>query len=293
MIVTLLIGMGTGFGLWLFINAFVSPAPTSMASALATLNSERPPQVAEDADFKERLAGQLIKRRWADDLLSYIRADVGVTGQTEASFVSDLVLRMVGFAAVGFLFGLYATSAGLTSNRPFFLVVVPTVLAVAVAIATVQELRKTAKRRREEFLEAMVSFIAFIRMASGFSTLEAATVTAVEAGAGWPFEALAAAMEDSVRRREDLWFGLERLGHQYDVRELRELASTLKRGKTEGSTLIQSLASRSKSLQDKMLNLELARANRLTEVLTIPLMGIAVSFVVFIGFPALRQLFGL
>ena len=130
-------------------------------------------------------------------------------------------------------------------------------------------------------------------MASGFSTLEAATVTAVEAGAGWPFEALEAAMEDSVRRREDLWFGLERLGQQYDVRELRELASTLKRGKTDGATLIESLASRSKSLQDKLLTLELARANRLTEVFTIPLMGIAVSFVVFIGFPAVRQLFGL
>ena len=118
-------------------------------------------------------------------------------------------------------------------------------------------------------------------------------MTAVEAGGGWPFEALEAAIEDSVRRREDLWFGLERLGHQYDVRELRELSATLKRGKTEGATLIDSLSSRSKSLQDKLLNLELARANRLTEVFTIPLMGIAILFVVFIGFPAVRQLFGL
>lgn len=293
MIPILLVGMGTGFGLWLLVNAFMSPAPTSMASALATLNADRPSAVAEDADFKERLAGRLVKGRFADDLLSTVRADIGVSGQTEASFVADLVLRMVAFAGVGFVFGLYATTVGLTSNRPFFLVVVPTVMAIFVAIATVQELRKTAKKRRDEFLEAMVSFISFIRMASGFSTLEAATVTAVEAGAGWPFEALEAAMEDSVRRREDLWFGLERLGQQYDVRELRELASTLKRGKTDGATLIESLASRSKSLQDKLLTLELARANRLTEVFTIPLMGIAVSFVVFIGFPAVRQLFGL
>lgn len=293
MIPILLVGMGTGFGLWLLVNAFMSPAPTSMASALATLNADRPSAVAEDADFKERLAGRLVKGRFADDLLSTVRADIGVSGQTEASFVADLVLRMVAFAGVGFVFGLYATTVGLASNRPFFLVVVPTVMAIFVAIATVQELRKTAKKRRDEFLEAMVSFISFIRMASGFSTLEAATVTAVEAGAGWPFEALEAAMEDSVRRREDLWFGLERLGQQYDVRELRELASTLKRGKTDGATLIESLASRSKSLQDKLLTLELARANRLTEVFTIPLMGIAVSFVVFIGFPAVRQLFGL
>lgn len=293
MIVILMIGMGFGFGAWLLINAFISPAPTSMASAIATLQSERQIQVGEDADFKERIAGRLVQRRWVDELLSAVRSDIGVSGQTEASFVADFVLRIAGFAGVGFLFGLYATTVGLSDNRPFFLVVVPTVMGLIVGVATVQELRKTAKRRRDEFLEAMVSFMSFIRMASGFSTLEAATVTAVQAGAGWPFEALEAAIDDSVRRREDVWFGLERLGRQYDVRELRELSAALKRGKTEGATMMQSLASRSKSLQDKLLNLELARANRLTEVLTIPLMGIAVSFVVFIGLPAVRQLFGL
>lgn len=281
-----------GLGMWMFARAFTAPASVSLAQGLAGLHTDR----AFEAGNVERrrldaATAAIVEHRRIRVLLDPLRSDIGVAGMTPASFVSDVLGRAL-FLGVASLLGIFALSIVGVSVGTWGMIVGPVAGAAGGVVASIADLRSTAKRRRGEFLEAMVAFISFVRIGMQFRPLEGSTAAGVAVGSSWPFEVLAEAIADSKRYAEPIWVGLARLGRQYDVRDLTELANTMALGQANGVSLSDTLEDRSKALQQRLQTRDLGEANKATEQLTLPIVLSAIGFFVFLGYPAISGLTG-
>jgi len=281
-----------GFGLWLLTRSFVAPSSVSLAHGLAGLHTDRGFQTGNvEPKMLDRATNAVAENRRVARFLAPLRSDIGVAGMTEASFLSDVVAR-AGFLGAATVLGLLALNIVGISISVVWVVLFTLGAATAGGVAAFIDLRETAKRRRGEFLEAMVAFISFVRIGMQFRPLEGSTAAGVRVGSSWPFEMLAEAIADSNRWGEPIWVGLARLGRQYDVRDLTELANTMALGQADGVSLTETLEARSVALQQRLQTRDLGEANKATEKLTLPIVLSAVGFFVFLGYPAVAGLAG-
>lgn len=280
----LALGLVFGAALYVAFRSIVTPAPRGLAQGLEALHAERRLDTVTERRRIERVTEAVTTVGFVDRLLVPLRSDIEVAGLSDAGFVADFTARAgAGFIlGVGLVFGLNRTSP----LSPVVMAVVVLFFVVVGALSAVFDVREKASVRRQEFLEAMVAFIEFVRLGSTFRPLEGATAAGVKVGEGWPFEVLAAAMEDSHRFGEPVWAGLARLGRQYQLSDLEELANTLALGQAEGASLASSLAARSRALRSRLLAEEVAEANRLTETLQAPVTLLAILFFLFLLVPA-------
>ncbi len=290
MLTGLALGLVFGSALFVAIRSFAAPARVSLTDGLARLHEDRAIDTVTSRRPLERLTDAATGSVLAKRVLTPMRADIGVAGLTEAGFLSDLVAR----AGAGLIMGSGLAYGVNRINGLAPLAIGGFVLFFTVigGLSTVLDVRDKAKVRRREFLEAMVAFIEFVRLGSTFRPLEGSTVAGVRVGDGWPFEVLAVAMEDSRRYGEPIWFGLGRLGRQYGLPDLEELANTLALGHAEGANLTSTLSARSRALRVRLLANELAEANKATETLQAPVTMFAVLFFFFLAFPAALVLTG-
>ena len=136
------------------------------------------------------------------------------------------------------------------------------------------------------------------------SALADLTVMGLAAGAG-PTGAVTAALQHGhgpalVRIREAVhaanirhrpaWEGLEELCAQTRVRELGELAASLRLGGTSGARTRTSLTAKAQSLRARRLAEAEAAAHAATERMTLPTTGLVAGFLVLISYAALSHI---
>ena len=121
-------------------------------------------------------------------------------------------------------------------------------------------------------------------------TDEQAMRRAAAAGDHWTFRMLTAAMDRAVANQQELWSGLDDLGHHADVVEIRQLAAELRLTETAGGTPTEALLARADALrQDELANqLTAAKAARLKQDIVLGALGIVL--VIYVIYPTVRTL---
>ena len=116
---------------------------------------------------------------------------------------------------------------------------------------------------------------------------EQALRDAAAAGSGWTFEALRRAMDRAVTSGAALWQTFDALGAELGMVELRALGAELRIAARQGSSPARALTTRAAELREEELATQLAAANRAEQRMALPLVGLGLTVVVFIVFPAL------
>jgi pilus assembly protein TadC len=238
--------------------------------------------------WPEMLGARLL--RSAGGLLRVPRQDLALLGQSPAAHTGRQVLYALG--AMLFPQLLTALLALVGATPPLvFPVIVSLVLAAIGWLGVDVEVRKEAARAREEFRFATASFLdrAALTRAADAGAADALYRTAA-VGDGWALERIREALEASRLSGTSPWEILAQLAHEIGVPELARPADTFALAGDAGATVYSTLRAQAQALRTAMLTDNKAAANRASEALVIPVAGLAIVFLIFIGYPALSRI---
>lgn len=276
-------GGAFGAGLIVIYLAF-RPAQPSLAEAVGRLHLPRVD--ASSAGWRDRLS-----RRWltidAQSKTGRELTAAGVGAELHAG-------RTIAGAAIGLIAGpflaalLAAAGVGMPFVVPIWLALSGSVIGAAVPQVT---LRRAAARRRRAFRHALGAYLDLLAMllAANEGT-EGALHHAAEVGDGWAFDELRRALRDARTRGAPMWDALETLGERLDIVELREIAAAADLGGSQGASVRRTLMAKARSLRSHALSGEETDARNRSKQMAMPLMAIAVAFLIFLFYPALAQL---
>jgi Flp pilus assembly protein TadB len=296
-IAVLTVGAVTGFGLWIIYRAVTTRQ--SLADIDARLSrpgipASAPPATSGRADLERHVVDRtigLLERVGLDPARR--QHDLVVTRTTvEQHVTAKLAWAMAGFALVPILAAL-ATAVGLR------LAVGPlVVLAVAAAAGgfLVPELglSERAKSARAGFRHAYGAYLDLVDVmtAAGMGP-EAALHGAADAGDGWAFEQLRAALDAARHSRSlSVWAALGDLGRRLGVVELAQLAASASLVDSEGARIRDSLAAQAETLRAAQLAEVEAHAETVTERMSVPLVVLLTGFLIFIAYPGVVTIAG-
>lgn len=150
--------------------------------------------------------------------------------------------------------------------------------------------RGAAVRQRAE-LRAATSALAdlvVMGLAAGAGSTGALT-TALQHGRGTAPERIRTAVHSATVRRRPPWEGLEALATESGVRELSELAASLRLGGASGARTRSSLTAKATSLRTRRLAEAETAALAATERMALPTMGLVSGFLLLIVYVALAH----
>lgn len=290
-------GAGVAFGL-LLIAYGLAPRREPLAQALAALldpPAVRRTTVASGApgDWRARTSGRVATLLGSLGIdLGNLDADLRVVGRgVEQHLIEKLTAAVAGLLLPPAL-ALLASLGG--AATPLSLVAVGSLaLAGAGFVLPDALLRSQAAERRRDFRYALSSYLdlAHIVLAAG-AGVETALAYAAEAGDGWAFAELRAALHRSRLAGDSPWAAFQRLGEELDVSELREVASSLALAGTHGAKVRASLEARASALRSRDLAEMEGDAESATERMAVPSVLMVVGFVIFVGFPAVTEILG-
>lgn len=145
-----------------------------------------------------------------------------------------------------------------------------------------------AQRRRDELRHALSAVLDLVVIAlAGGAGLEQALDDACTDTNGWAAERLNRAVATARLLRIPPWQALGQLGEQTGVIELQELAATMSLAGSEGARIRSSLTIRAATLRAHQAAALEAQANSATERMSMPVMLLAVAYMIFLLYPAL------
>ncbi len=151
-------------------------------------------------------------------------------------------------------------------------------------------LKEQADEVRAEASATVAVFLTLVQalMAAG-SGPNGAMTAAVLAGKGQVFGLMREAMTTAQLNNTEPWVGLGELGHRVEIPELVGLAASLRQA-SEGASVGESLVAKAQSLRDRDRYRREAEMVAKGESMSLPLVGMALAFVVLIGYPAVALL---
>lgn len=291
-------GIGVGLGLLLLVYG-LRPAREPLAQALERLLDPSAPAggvipvQAAAAGWRGRVTtrvAQGLAVAGAD--LGRLDGDLKVVGRELEEHLVDKVTA--GLVATALAPGAVALMRLGGVGAPWSLAAVGA-LALGVAGFLLPDLlvRSQAAERRRSFRYALSSYLdlAHIVLAAG-AGVETALGYAADAGEGWAFAELRAALHRSRLTGESPWSAFRRLGEELDIPELREVASSLDLAGSHGAKVRASLEARAQALRSRDLTEMEGEAEAATERMAVPSVLLVVGFVIFVGFPAVYQILG-
>ncbi|MDA1359768.1 type II secretion system F family protein [Glycomyces luteolus] len=267
--------LGGVFGTAVTAGVFVlRPARPAPAATLQTLTGTAPTGRTETADR----AGFPSDR---------VRQDLAAIGQTPAAYQRRL-FRIVATAASAplLLAGLLALSGtGIGLFVPLGLSVFAALIAYQFATAQV---RVAATEARDEYRRALAAYLglAAMRLSAG-AGIESALRKAAAAGHGPAFEAIRAALDRAAVLGQTPWDALADLGERIGVAAFEQLGATAGLAGESGARIGKSVADRARALRlARLAELE-TKANIATERMSLPIVALASSFLLLIGYPSI------
>lgn len=218
--------------------------------------------------------------------------DLQVAGRTREQYLVDKLTSGAAGLALPTALTVIVGLGGVTV--PFAMVVAASAgLAVAGFVLPDRLLRRVADERRRAFRYALSSYLDVVNvMLAAGAGVETALADAADAGRGWAFTQLQAALARAQLAGESPWRAFRRLGEDLDLQELREVASGLELAGTHGARVRASLQARAQAMRARDLADVEARAEAATERMAVPSVVLVVGFIGFVGFPAAHEILG-
>jgi tight adherence protein C len=286
----LLLGAGTGVGTVMLISGLI-PARPALSDALANLHRPRAAQMeASESGLLVGLVGRPIARSGAGkQLVRKIAPDLRATAQS-----ADALIARQSLCALAGLLWAPATAALMMAGGVSVSFVLPVwislVFASAGALIPLFALKVAAAERRRAFRHALGCFLDLVavRLAGG-AGIESALELSAASGQGWTFSELRQALSEARLMGLPPWAGLDRLGSQLQINELRELAASVALAGDEGARVRGSIAAKARSIRIRGLTDAESVAQAASERMSLPIVLLMVGFVIFLGYPAVNQ----
>lgn len=278
-----LLGAGAGAGIWGAITVLV-PAKPDLRGALEALTAEAGPhRPGTDAPVGRvsALAARLGLPREA------IRADLAALERTVDQYSARLARTVVIAAATPVFLAVLAAIAG-TGLYPLVVAAAAIGFAFIAWVAVDAEIHAAAELARAEARRALAVVLSLTAMAlSGGAGVDSALRAAAATGTGEAFVRIRAALDRAALLSQTPWTALAELGERLGVDDYEQLASTVALAGTEGARIRASLTDRADALRAQRLADIETDALASTERMSLPIVALACSFVVIVGYPAL------
>ncbi|CAN5780316.1 hypothetical protein BH24ACT2_BH24ACT2_17030 [soil metagenome] len=273
------------------------PRPTPLAGVLGDLGRPRPSMAEQRSaaalgatSWREHLSR--VGMRWAvasaDDV--ELRRSLRVAGRTIEQHAFDKVLG----GTVGLVFPpLFALvlAAGGVAVPPVGVTLAAAALAAAGFFYPALPLRDKVEARRMAFRHALSSYLDLVTIVlAGGGGVETALVSAAEAGGGFAFVEIREALERARLTKRSPWDGLDELGEELGVEELRQLAASVRLAGQDGARVRQSVAAKADALRGHQAAQMEARAEAATERMLVPVIFLTLGLVLFVGFGAVSAI---
>jgi tight adherence protein C len=287
------VGAAVGFGLFL-IGRGVFPAPASLPATLDRLGRTGR-SVAEDREAARvgnrrtmvtgALVGALTGR-----LGTRVESDLAVMERSAERFALEKITTAVALAGVVVGFAVVVTIAGAPLSPGFALVLA--VCAIAAGFVTPDiTLRNQAARRRTAFRHALSSYLDLVNvLLSGGAGIETSLEAAAEAGDGWAFIQIRNSLVHARTMRRSPWECFTELGAKIQIKELSEIAASVKLAGEQGARIKLSLAAKAAALRGHQMAAIEADAQAATERMGLPTVLMFVGFIALLGYPAMQQI---
>jgi tight adherence protein C len=262
---------------------------TAVAAAVFVLRPARP----EPAGALQALTGPLPvaggapggeEQGWPS---ARMRTDLAAIGQAPAAFRRRLTRTVAIAAAAPLILAVLLATAGIRTG-----LVVPLAVAVFAALVAYQctgaQVRAAATSARDEYRRALAAYLglASMRLSAG-AGIESALRKAAAAGHGPAFEAIRAALDRAAVLGQTPWDALADLGERIGVAAFEQLGATAGLAGESGARIGKSVADRARAMRlARLAELE-TKANIATERMSLPIVALASSFLLLIGYPSI------
>lgn len=290
--VTIVVAAGAlaGWGVWLIWSGW-TPVRAPLVDTLARLGQPVAAPGAEAGNVDARVGRWALRLSMVQRMVGSMRTDLRVLRRSPDEQAASIVAMALG----GLLWAPMVT-AGVWIVGVRVPIAVPLWLAVAGgalgALTAVRSTRQKAAGRRRSFAHALGAFcdVAGLCLASGRG-IDASIQTAAAAGDGWAFNELRSALRAGYVRGDTPWRALDTLAAECDLADLAELAAALSLSGGEGAAVRDTIASKARSIRERLTSTAERDAAAVTERMSIPATLLLFGFVGFLVFPALALLF--
>lgn len=286
----LMVGGGLAGMVW-----YLAPARPDLAAAFARLAptpSVRRPEQTDTSrpELSDRLGlwamRHLPSRLWA----STPEQDLALLGRTVHRLYGEkLLYASLVATAVPLLAWLFA----FTFTVPLAGIAIAALVGAGVGwVLPNNNLAEVAKQARLEFNRALGSYVDLValeRNAGGSGTRQALE-NAAELGDSWPFQRIRDELARSRFSGEAPWDAIHSLADELGLPALDDVADIMRLAGAEGSQVYDTLRARSTALRSALLLAEQAKANALSERMTIPTTLMALVFCAVLVAPAVIRL---
>jgi tight adherence protein C len=300
MIVALSSGALVGLGLLVLIRALFPPKP-SLATVLARVNGA-PTRIATSgaggpatatpsrwsATVGPRVA-QALERLGME--VGDLEADLAVIGRPVEQHMALRAAGATGGLGAVMVLGLLVGLAG----APVGPITIGWVGLGAALIGFVLPdtiARRAAVERRRTFREALAFFLDLVSVTlAGGAGVSTALRQASDAGDGWAYIQIRAALRQAQVQRQPAWVVLGQLGVDLGITELEELGAAVALAEGEGASVRQSLAAKGASIRDHQLADAEAHAASATVRMAAPLVLLGMAFCAFVLYGAINSVY--
>jgi Flp pilus assembly protein TadB len=182
-------------------------------------------------------------------------------------------------------------AAGLAGVSVAAVLLVGTTLGAAVVgfVLPDRRLRLAAQHRRTDATAALSSYLDLVTvLLAGGAGLETALHAAADAGGGYAYGQLRAALVRARTTRQSAWTCFAELGRRTGIDELVELSASVQLAGQQGARIALSLATRAATLRARVLAGIEAEAHSASERMGLPTVLMFIGFLFLLGFPAAR-----
>jgi tight adherence protein C len=286
-----LAGLMVGGGVWLAL-ALLQPSTVPLAVAAQRLQRPGAPirrsLTTDDESVAGRLGRLLVSRVRTERLQRpSLAADLAIVGRPFDVHVGQKILwaLLAGLAVP-------ITVALASLNGMHISLVLPAWVSVLAAIGGFilpdTSVAQMAAIRRREFRQCLGAYIDLVVMLLAANEgVIGALEHGANAGDAWPFAELRRVLAEARLTAATPWQAMRELGERFGVDELIELSSSAQLAGNEGASVRQSLVAKARTLRDRALSGEEAEAEQASTRMVFPLLLLVLSFVVFVGYPAL------
>lgn len=218
--------------------------------------------------------------------------DYAITGTSTSLVARKSIVLAVSSGSLALISAL-AVNALLVQLGPIGMGLGVAVVVCIAYSAPARKIRSKAAGLRSEFDMTVAVLLDLVNIqTAGGAGIETALVSAAALGDGWCFDEIRWSLSRAQSARSSFWDGLLDLGKERGVWSLVEVAHSAKLAGEHGAKVRQSLITKATSLRARNLARIEHEANQRTEQMGLPMVILFLSFLVFIGYPAMAQTMG-
>ena len=223
-----------------------------------------------------------------------LHADLAVLDRSLETYATNRLVLVAGLAAMPVVFALATSAAGALAWSPVSVAVVAVVGAGFGLVMSRAVITSQAAERRRGFAIELSQFLDIVALqVAGASGIDDALRRAAAGSVSPGIAQIRRALDRARTRNESPWDSLEALAERTRVPELDELVSTVRLGDDRGARIRATLVAKADSLRATQSADELARSEKASERMGIPVVAMFFGFLTLMLAPLMAQLAGL